>query len=723
MKLRFKLLAIFLAISLIPLALVSYILAQECYKEAKVKTEEGLENLVNAKAQYYEHILSATREVVDGTGSYISYNWGKGNYYDKNYIWIAPDGKGYENFVDEMKNFEWMIKIFWNIKSHEENVNLIFFGTESGVCFLSDNKTVEKFREKIKHFDHRERIWYVLAKEKNETVWTPLYIDANSGELVTTISTPVYSKNEFIGVLGFDILLETLKNDILDIKFENSGYPLLVDRKGNIFVHPEYTADERKWNESFKEENIKNISGLNEISDEIINGTSGLKTISLNGVKNYAVFSPINEINGSLIFILPEGVVTHDIEETIKNTAIIFFSVFIIVVIVSIIFSSSLTKPLNELQRATKDISEGNLDRNIEIKGKDEVSQLAKDFNRMVARLRISDKKLRESEEKYRGIFEESADVIYISTPEGKIIDINEAGEKLFGYSREELLRMNAEDLYENIEDRKRFQMELEKNGFVKNYEVRLKRKDGSIIDCILSTVLIKKGGKIFYQGIIRDVTDIKEARRRLEMYSSLLRHDIGNRNQIALGCLELLKDENLNEEHKKLIEKAYEHVKNSQDLVRKLSIINKAQHIETKEVKLADVLKEVIERYEGIAKEHKIKIEYEIKEGCVIADELLENVFSNLIENSIIHSNCKNIAINVEEYEDEFKITIKDDGKGIEEEIFDRIFEWGVKGKESKGSGLGLYLVKKILEGYRGRIFVKKMEKGTAFEIYLKKC
>ncbi|HEC88924.1 MAG TPA: sensor histidine kinase [Thermoplasmata archaeon] len=678
---------------------------------------------MNAKAQYYNHILSATRELLDGTSLYISHNCGNGDYYDKNYIWIAPNDTGYENFMEEMKNFEWIIKIFWSIKNQEENVTLIFLGMEDGVCFLSDDKVVEKLRNEIKYFDHRERIWYTLAKEKNETVWTPLYIDVNTGMLVTTISTPVYSNNEFIGVLGFDLLLETIKNDILDIEFEDSGYPLLVDREGNIFVHPEYTAYGKKWNESFKEENIKNISGLEEISDEIINGTSGLKAISLNGVNHYAVFSPINEINGSLVFILPENIVTDDIEKAIKDIALIFFSIFIIVVIISIIFSSSLTKPLDDLQKATKDISEGNLERKVKARGKDEVSQLARDFNRMVAKLRLYDKELRESEEKYRSIFEESTDVIYISTPEGKIIDINEAGEKLFGYSKEELLRMNAGDLYEKIEDRKRFQKELEKNGFVRDYEVRLKRKDGKIIDCVISSVLIKKGNKVFYQGIIRDVTEIKEARKRVEMYNSLLRHDIGNRNQIALGCLELLKDEDMDEEKKILIDKAYEHVKNSQDLLKKLSIINKTQQIEAKKIDLASTLKKVIERYEPIAKEHKIKIKYEIEEGCVVADELLENVFSNLIENSIIHSNCKNITINVEEYDDEFKITIKDDGEGIPEEIFDRIFEWGVKGKDSKGSGLGLYLVKKILEGYRGKILVKKMEKGTTFEIYLKKC
>jgi len=722
MRFRLKLLVLLLAISLIPLATITFILVSEGYKEIKNKAEDGLMNLVEAKAKYYDDKLHSIRLSVDGVAFYISSIWGKGNYYNKSYIWVSPDGKGYEKFEEDMKNFEYILPEFENELLTEKEVNLVYFGMENGVCFLSDPKLVEKLLNEIKYFDHRERIWYKLAKEKNATVWSPLYVDVNTGELVTTISTPIYINGEFIGVLGADLLLNTIKNDILDIKFAGQGYPLLIGRDGNISVHPEYTAAGKKWNESFEEENIFNITGLNEIGDQIRNGSIGLKIISLNGQKYYACFYPINEIDGSLLFLLPEEIVIAGIRDAIKDAIVIVSTMFIGIIIVAYLFSTTLTKPVQNLQRATREVAKGNLDYIVEAKGKDEFAELTKDFNKMVEELKISRKALKESEERYRGIFEESTDVIYITTEDGQLIDINKAGEKLFGYSREELLKMNVENLYENKEDRERFKKEILKKGFVKDYEVRLRRKDGRIIDCLLSTTMIKKDGKIFYQGIIRDVTQIKEAKKQLEMYNSLLRHDISNRNQITLGCLELLKEGNLNGEQRKLVEKAYEHLLHSQQLLQKLSIINKIGE-KIKRMNLEEVVNKSLERYSYLLKEKGINLKLNLRKICILADELLENVFSNLIENAIIHSNCKNIEISVEEEGEEVVVTIRDDGKGIPKEIADRIFEWGVKGKGSKGSGLGLHLVKRIIEGYGGKILLKESEVGATFEIRLRKC
>jgi signal transduction histidine kinase len=142
------------------------------------------------------------------------------------------------------------------------------------------------------------------------------------------------------------------------------------------------------------------------------------------------------------------------------------------------------------------------------------------------------------------------------------------------------------------------------------------------------------------------------------------------------------------------------------------------------KEMDLESVLNKSLEKYEYLSKEKGIRIKINLKSKCcVLADDLLENVFSNLIENAIIHSGCKNIEINVDEKEDEVIITIQDDGCGIPKEIADKIFEWGVKGKESKGSGLGLHLVKRIVEGYGGKILLKESQQGTVFEIHLRKC
>lgn len=726
MKLRYKFLIIVIIVSLAPLLSIGYVLINESATEIREKTEEGLLNLVKAKSKYYDEQLQTLRIDLEKLAECISSNWGRGNYYNKSYIWISPDGKGYENYIEDMKNFEMIIESFRLMMYKNDKISLAYFGMENGLCFLSDPNVVKKLFNLVsmgEKFDHRERIWYTLAKEKNRTVWSPLYIDVNTGMLVTTVSSPVYVNEKFMGVVGIDLLLDTLKNDILDIKFADSGYSLLVGRDGYILVHPEYTEAGKSWNESFEEKNIFNISGLSEIGEEIKNSSVGLKIIKLEGEKSYAVFSPIEEINGSLVFILPEKVIMESVAKTIKEMALIVLFISVGITLIAFLFSRHITAPIENLQKATKEVALGNLDRRVEVKGKDEVADLARDFNKMVAELRMSNKALKESEEKYRGLFEESTDAIYISTEDGKLLDINEAGEKLFGYTKEELRKMNVENLYENKEDRNRFKEEIEKKGFVKDYEVRLKRKDGKIIDCLLSSVKIEKDGKVFYQGIIRDVTEIKRTRKQLEMYNSLLRHDISNRSQISLGCLELLRETPLNEEQRKLVDKALGHLIYSQQLLQKLSIINKAGEKRIKKVNLDKAIKRGIESYEHIAKEKGIKINYDGKKAFVLANELLENVFSNLIENAINHADCKNIDIYVRENGDEYIITVKDDGEGVPDEIRDKLFEWGTKGKDSKGSGLGLHLVKIIVEGYGGRIMLKDAEKGAVFEIYLKKA
>ncbi len=723
MRFGLKLLVVLIAITLLPLVLISSVILNTWHDELSQKTEEDLTELVKLKADYYNRDFSEMRNVIESASLHIVSNWGKGAYYNMSYIFLALNRT--DGWKEDMKNFEYVKQAFdaMLVGKNKIKINLVFFGLENGVCFINDPSLVQYLNENIPQFDYRERIWYTLAKEKNTTVWSPLYVDVNSGELVTTLSKPIYIEGEFIGVLGLDLLLTTIKNEILDIRYEEAGISLLVERNGNIIVHPEYTAGNKSWNDTFPEENILNIPSLSPLSGEIFNASTGFEIVNVDGKSTYAVFAPIDEINGSLLFLLPEEAVMQSINDTINRTIFFLILVFLFIVLILLLFVSSVTKPVEELRAAAMEVAKGNLDYKLDIKSNDEFGELSKEFNRMVGRLKKTTQELKESQERYKSIFDESTDVIYITTEDGKVVDINKAGEKLFGYTREELMKMDPAEFYENKEDREKFKREIEKKGFVKDYEVRFRRKDGKLLDCILSTTMIKKGGKTYYQGIIRDVTPLKEAKRQLDMYNSLLRHDISNRNQITLGCLELLMEEDMDEEKKELIKRAYEHLSQAQQLLQKLAIVNKVEKIKLKERDLKKVLKNSIERYEYYAKEKGIKIVADINEGCVMADELLENVFSNLIENAIAHSGCKKIEIKTREEGDETVITIADDGKGIPEELAGKIFEWGVKGEKSKGSGFGLHLVKKIVEGYGGRIILKEYRNGTTFEIRLRKC
>lgn len=129
-----------------------------------------------------------------------------------------------------------------------------------------------------------------------------------------------------------------------------------------------------------------------------------------------------------------------------------------------------------------------------------------------------AEKALRESDRRYRSLFEESRDGIYINTLDGKFIDGNQSMLDLFGYSREEMLGTNAGSLYVNREERVKFQEDMMEKGFVRDYEVRFRRKDGSEIDCLLTSTFWRSSDDhiLGYQGIIHDITERKRAEEAL---------------------------------------------------------------------------------------------------------------------------------------------------------------------------------------------------------------
>jgi two-component system cell cycle sensor histidine kinase/response regulator CckA len=125
---------------------------------------------------------------------------------------------------------------------------------------------------------------------------------------------------------------------------------------------------------------------------------------------------------------------------------------------------------------------------------------------------------LRESEKRYRALFEGSRDAIYITVREGEIVDANQSMIDLFGYSREEIIGLNARKTYVYPEDRKKFQQEIEHKGYVRDYEIKLRKKDGTEMVCLLTATVRRAndGNIVGYQGILRDITEHKQVLNEL---------------------------------------------------------------------------------------------------------------------------------------------------------------------------------------------------------------
>lgn len=124
----------------------------------------------------------------------------------------------------------------------------------------------------------------------------------------------------------------------------------------------------------------------------------------------------------------------------------------------------------------------------------------------------------RECEKLYRTYLEQSNDVIFVISRDGTILDFNQASLDFFGYTKEEIRKITAQELYSDFTGRKKFQQLIEQKGAVQNFEITLRKKDGTEMDCLLTAaVRYANDGKIAgYQGIIRDVTERKRAEEQL---------------------------------------------------------------------------------------------------------------------------------------------------------------------------------------------------------------
>ena len=143
---------------------------------------------------------------------------------------------------------------------------------------------------------------------------------------------------------------------------------------------------------------------------------------------------------------------------------------------------------------------------------------------------RITEIQLRKSEEKYRALFEDSRDAIYLNNQEGELIDFNLSTLELFGYSREEMLGINTKSVFVNPDKYERLQDEIAKKGSVREFKAKLRKKDGTEMDCLITSTVrqAKDKSKLGYQGMIRDISELVSSRKQIEKTLNDLRKALG---------------------------------------------------------------------------------------------------------------------------------------------------------------------------------------------------
>ena len=372
---------------------------------------------------------------------------------------------------------------------------------------------------------------------------------------------------------------------------------------------------------------------------------------------------------------------------------------------------------------------------------------------------RFTEEALRESEERYRSLFEESRDAIYITTRKGNFVIANQSAMDLFGFKKEEMIRLNISELYADAEEWKQFKRDIEQKGSVRDYEVKFRNKNDEELNCLLTSSLRRtKNGKILgYQGIIRNITERKRAEEEKEKIQAQLlqaqkmeavgilaggiAHDFNNILTVIQGNSDLclLKVDESNSIYRELKEIQVAAMR-AADLTSQLLLFSRKKPMNYGTVNLNQIVESLLKMlHRLIGEDIGVSTDLESELWMVQADRgTMEQVIMNIAVNARdampdggrLRIKSENVTLddrmasNIPEARaGKFvRLTVSDTGVGMEDETIQRIFEPFFSTKATgRGTGLGLSVVYGIVKQHAGWIHVSSVRnEGSTFAIYI---
>ncbi|MFK7950593.1 MAG: response regulator [Saprospiraceae bacterium] len=362
---------------------------------------------------------------------------------------------------------------------------------------------------------------------------------------------------------------------------------------------------------------------------------------------------------------------------------------------------------------------------------------------------------LLKSQERYQSIFSQSKDAIYVSNGNG-LVDFNDATVRLFGYSEEELKRIPVSNLYKDQDDKDRFNSLMETFSFVKDFEVELLRKDGTIKHCLLTSTAIKTEQFSGYHGIIRDITvrrhteELRKAKEVAERSTQMkekflanVSHEMRTPMNGILGLTNILLKTPLDEEQANYlssIRESSQHLLGIINDILEISSLKEGKiNLEEKEIHLRDLVKNLVNIINFKVQEKDLELKVKIADNVdkvILGDSLrLQQILTNLAGNAVKFTEKGFIGIEINKVRENddvvvLEFNVSDSGIGIPEDKIEVIFEtftrvFDAKKKTFGGTGLGLAITKQLVQLHGGNLKVESiLGEGSTFscEIPFKK-
>ncbi len=415
-----------------------------------------------------------------------------------------------------------------------------------------------------------------------------------------------------------------------------------------------------------------------------------------------------------------------------------------ICVAVAVFVAWSCSRPVVSLARTANQIKSGDFSARAKVYTSDDMGKFGNQFNDMAEKLETTINSLQISESKFRQIFENSQDCIFVTDTNCNIIDINQAGRRLLGIAQDsplDQLSLNCCRAGTGTEDSQPvIQQHMHAKGYVKDYQTILHRQDGSLRHCVMtaSARFDEQGVLLGYEGILRDITEEKQRQEAKQSFEKHLQDEIvlaEERERRHIGQV-------LHEEMAQNLALVNMKLRESEQLTAKQSpaeddtglTIGK-QLAETRKLitlmisqirtMIFDLFPTVLDDQglvpamlwygDHFTKRTSINVSvYGVPGSLGLAESqkiYLFRSFKELLHNAWKHSDTKEIVATVKKKDNHVRLTVDDEGRGFDP---DRI-----KNRSTELKGIGLISIRQWVAAMKGTMSIESHPgKGTRVAI-----
>ena len=289
--------------------------------------------------------------------------------------------------ADDLEGHVERVRDYFDIVAHRTNGVLTYYYridpaySDSVKGFWYTNLSGDDFTEhevtditKYDTSDTSQLVWFTVPKATGEAKWLPPYITDNLDARVISYNIPVYQRGEFVGVLGIEIDYSTMAEQVESIRLYENGYAFITDEDGELIFHP--YIDVATLTDETRPELPEGL-----ISD------STFVSYEFGGVKKEAAWLPLS--NGMRIFVsAPVSEIDGEWQRLIREILFVSIIVLIVFAFATRWITAGITKPLQKLTAAAKEVDRGNYDFELDYEGDDEIGRLTSTFKQLAGHVK-----------------------------------------------------------------------------------------------------------------------------------------------------------------------------------------------------------------------------------------------------------------------------------------------------------------------------------------------